>query len=80
MKKRIFGIAAVLCFLFASALCAQSPKMAEALQPFIDSGEMPGIVSVLATKDQVIQIDCVGYAHVENKTPIAAVRETPPPS
>ncbi len=79
MKKTIFGIV-ILCFLailtstcslFAQSPFVQSPKMVKALQPFIDRGEMPGIVSVLATKDKVLQIDCVGYANIETKKPIA---------
>ncbi|MDO5554544.1 MAG: serine hydrolase domain-containing protein [Planctomycetia bacterium] len=62
----------VMVLVAAGSLLAESPKMVEALQPYIDRGEMPGIVSVLATKDKILQIDCVGYSNVETKTPIAA--------
>ncbi|MDO5553638.1 MAG: serine hydrolase domain-containing protein [Planctomycetia bacterium] len=58
-------------FAVSQSLFAQSTKMSEALQPYIDRGEVPGIVSILATKDKILQIDCVGYANVEMKTPIA---------
>ncbi len=57
-------------FLPLGFLSAQETPMAQALQPFIDSGQIPGIVSVLATKDQVLQIDSIGYANIEKKTPI----------
>ncbi len=33
---------------------------------------MPGFVSVLASKDKVLQVDCVGYANTETKQPIRA--------
>lgn len=69
---RFCKFAVLLVMLFAAAaLRAESPKMKEALQPFIDNGEIAGIVSVLATKDAVLQIDCIGYSDVEAKTPIA---------
>ncbi|MBR5626452.1 MAG: beta-lactamase family protein [Thermoguttaceae bacterium] len=74
MKKSLFvsGFSWLLAVLItAGSLWAESPKMREALQPFIDRGEMPGIVSVLATKDKILQIDCVGYADVEKQIPIA---------
>ncbi len=69
--KRITSFAVLMTILFAAFLRAESPKMKEALQPFVDRGELAGMISVLATKDAVLQIDCVGYADLENKVPIA---------
>lgn len=43
--------------------------IAEALQPYVDSGELPGAISVVS-KDGVDQITCVGYADVAAKRPI----------
>jgi len=42
----------------------------EALQPFVDSGELPGAISVFY-KDGVQETACVGYADVAAKRPIA---------
>ncbi len=75
MKRRsIVSLSIFLSLLLAvlAPLSAKSPKIAEALQPYIDSGDMPGIVSILITKDGILQTDCVGYADVEKKIPIAA--------
>ncbi len=69
--KRLATLTIMLAMLFAAVLRADSPKMKEALQPFVDRGEISGMISVLATKDAVLQIDCVGYADVEKKIPIA---------
>lgn len=75
MKKTVLRTG-LFCFVVTivtavGATFAASPKMTEALQPFIDQEELPGIVSVLATKDKILQVDCVGYADLEAKTPIA---------
>ena len=69
--KRIASFAVLVMLAFTALLRAESPLMKEALQPFIDRGELAGMISVLATKDAVLQIDCVGYADLENKVPIA---------
>lgn len=59
---------------FSSPVQAQadssSPFIAEAMQPFIDRGEIPGIVSILATKDKIVQIDSLGWADREKQIPI----------
>ena len=69
--KRFASLAVLMVLAIVSLLRAESPKMKEALQPYIDRGDLAGMVSVLATKDAVLQIDCVGYADLENKVPIA---------
>ncbi len=73
--KRVFLPFITGCFvtllLTLSPATAQSPKMQETLQKMIDETHMPGVVSILATKDRVLQIDCVGYADIENQVPMA---------
>lgn len=69
--KRIASFAVLIALVFAALLQAASPKMKEALQPYIDREELPGMISVLATKDSVLQMDCIGYSDLETKTPIA---------
>jgi CubicO group peptidase (beta-lactamase class C family) len=69
--KRIASFAVLIALVFAALLQAASPKMKEALQPYVDREELPGMISVLATKDSVLQMDCIGYSDLETKTPIA---------
>ncbi|MDR0871321.1 MAG: beta-lactamase family protein [Planctomycetaceae bacterium] len=69
--KHTFRILAFFCLLFfVSTLSAQNAPIKELLQPYIDSSELPGIVTVIATKDKVLQIDAVGYADLETKQPM----------
>jgi CubicO group peptidase (beta-lactamase class C family) len=43
---------------------------APALQPFVDKSELAGAVALVANKDKILDIEAVGYADVENKTPM----------
>ena len=43
--------------------------MKDALQPFVDNGDLPGAISILY-RDGVQETCCVGYADVEAKRPI----------
>jgi CubicO group peptidase (beta-lactamase class C family) len=73
MKKMInmkSGLSVLLFLMLSFAVCAQETEVAKALQPFVDSGEMPGFVTLLATKDKILQINSVGYADVVAKTPM----------
>jgi CubicO group peptidase (beta-lactamase class C family) len=71
--KHTFRILPFLClFLFVSTIPAQNVPVKEMLQPYIDSGDLPGVVTVIATKDKVLQIDAVGYADLETKRPMTA--------
>jgi len=47
-----------------------APPIAAALQPFVDSHEMAGAVTLVATKDKVLSVDAVGYADLGAKTPM----------
>ncbi len=58
-----------LCF-FCAITHAQDAPVKEMLQGYVDSGDIPGAVTVIATKDKVLQIDCAGYADVETKRPM----------
>ncbi|MDR0335562.1 MAG: beta-lactamase family protein [Planctomycetaceae bacterium] len=49
---------------------AQENEIANVLQPYVDSGEMPGFVTLLATKDKILQINTIGYADVAAQTPM----------
>ena len=65
-----------LAALFAVSCSAAEPKASgtayaqEALKPFLESGELPGAISVFY-KAGVQETACVGYADAEKKRPIA---------
>ena len=71
MKKLVFmlSLAASLC-LVAVEETAYAP-MKEALAPYVESGELPGAVSILF-KDGRRAVTCVGYADVAAKRAITA--------
>ena len=47
-----------------------SPEVRAALGPFVDRGEIAGVVSVLSDKDYVETWDLFGYADAERKVPM----------
>jgi len=53
-------------------LAAEKFPVAETLEPYIKSGELPGMVTIIATKDAVLQVDAVGFADVESQRPMKA--------
>ncbi|MDR1053584.1 MAG: beta-lactamase family protein, partial [Planctomycetaceae bacterium] len=72
MPKKIFCVLLFLClFNFVSIVSAQSVPVKELLQPYVDSGELPGVVTVIADKDKILQIDAIGYADIETKRPMS---------
>lgn len=66
--KRMFAIAA---FFAAAAFGAFAGGMKEALQPYVDSGELPGAISILYDNGREETV-CVGYADVAAKRAITA--------
>lgn len=64
MKKTMLTMVAA-----AGTLAAFSATMTEALQPYVDSGELPGAISILCSGD-ARDVACVGYADVAAKRPI----------
>ena len=64
--KKILTLAA---FLATATLSALASSMQAALQPFVDSGELPGAISVLCDGDRR-DVVCVGYADVAAKRAI----------
>jgi len=70
MKRLTVFCAFFLCSL--AVIAAEKFPVAEALEPYIKNGELPGIVTVIADKDAVLQIDTIGYADIETKRPMKA--------
>jgi hypothetical protein len=77
MNKIIKGLAiAVVLVLFSSCkqentdiTTSNTNYAQEALQRYVDSGQLPGAISVLY-KDGIQEVCCIGYADVESKRPI----------
>ena len=74
MKLRIF-LALILAAL-ALPLAARDSGThyaADALKPFVESGELPGAISIFCSGD-VQETACVGWANVENQIPMTVDR------
>jgi CubicO group peptidase (beta-lactamase class C family) len=46
------------------------PKVAAALQPFVDQHRLAGAVALVATKDKILCLEAVGYSDLEARTPM----------
>lgn len=66
MKKTLFLVFVFFC---SSLLLGADSPQKQAIQKFVDSGEIPGAIGMI-WKDGNLQIDCVGWADVENKVPM----------
>lgn len=71
--KRFLFLVAIACCLSASAqkkvVDSKTTFAQEALQPYVDRGELPGAISILYN-DGVQETCCIGYADVAKKRPI----------
>ncbi len=59
-------------FMNCLTLVAQEQSFSKAWTKFVEDGSMPGAVLIVATPSNVLSTDCVGWADVENKTPMRA--------
>ena len=60
-------LAALLC---ARPAAGQSQAVKAAMQPFVDSGDVAGLVTFIGTKDGVVDVQVIGMADLENKLPM----------
>ncbi|HUT93347.1 MAG TPA: hypothetical protein VMY37_28040, partial [Thermoguttaceae bacterium] len=78
MKTRVVILVLLLAALqpLAAVLPAQTDapppnrNIASALQPFVDSHTLAGAVTLVATKDEVLSLEAVGYADVARRKPM----------
>jgi len=68
MKRLAF--VALLFLLLPSLAAAERFPVAESLEPYIQNGELSGMVTVIADKDTVLQVDTFGYADLETQRPM----------
>jgi CubicO group peptidase (beta-lactamase class C family) len=71
---RLTATLTALLSLLAVAPADEAPKdkksLAAALQPFVEKQTLAGAVVLVANKDKTLALEAVGYADVENKTPM----------
>jgi CubicO group peptidase (beta-lactamase class C family) len=67
MKKLSFLI--VIWLAGIANICAQpaSENIKAAIQPFVDAGDISGIVSVIADRDKVLSVTSIGFQDIETK-------------
>ena len=68
-KTMLFVAAAALAGFAAEPVCSGTHFAADALKPFVESGELPGAISVFYQNGKQ-EVACVGYADVAAKRPI----------
>ena len=64
----------MLILLICACTARAADPVVETLQPYVDSGTMPGMVTIMATADETLKVDCVGWSNIEAKKPMT--RET----
>ena len=80
--KSLFALAAISALLLAGCCCkvaeadvkeSNTNFAAEAVKPYIESGELPGVISIFY-KNGVQETACIGWADVEKKIPMSLDR------
>ena len=69
MNKK-FVMVGALALVTGCASVRSSDEVRGALGPFVDRGEIAGVVSVLSNPDYNLTVDCFGWADAENKVPM----------
>jgi CubicO group peptidase (beta-lactamase class C family) len=79
-KRMLMAAIVQSCALSCAAVAAESdtaeanrhaiPEVAEAMQNFIDSREIAGAVTLVATPDEILHLDAAGLADIEGNKPM----------
>lgn len=69
MRLRLWFVL-ILLALAARPAAAQSDAVRAAMQPFVDSGDVSGVVTLIGSKDGVLDVQVLGLADLENKRPM----------
>ena len=69
LKTMLLAVAAALAGFAAEPVCSGTHFAADALKPYVESGELPGAISVFYQNGKQ-EVACVGYADVAKKRPI----------
>jgi CubicO group peptidase (beta-lactamase class C family) len=68
MSKRMLML--VLCMLTVRPAAGESDAVKAAMQPFVESGEVAGLVTVIGNKDGILDVQVLGMADLEKKVPM----------
>lgn len=70
MRLLIPALLLVLAFPVSARSEEKSAALTAAMQKFIDSGELPGVVTVIGNKDGIVDVQVLGMADLEQKRPM----------
>lgn len=70
MRFRSLIRVALLLLAVVRPAAAQSDSVRTAMQPFVDSGDVAGIVTFIGNKDGVVDVQVLGLADIEKKLPM----------
>ena len=71
MPRRIAAVSLlILSIALPLRLAADEPKLAAALQPFVESHTLAGAVLLVADKDKVLDVETVGYCDIDAQKPM----------
>jgi len=71
MRRTIITFLAGVLSIFLLASARGGTPMKEALAPYVESGNFPGIVVVTASPDKILAVDALGWADAEKQKPMA---------
>jgi CubicO group peptidase (beta-lactamase class C family) len=67
MLRLFLVLCALAIFAPTPSRAGEPSKIAAALQPFVDSHSLAGAVTLVASSNRILSVDCVGYADVAAK-------------
>ena len=68
---RVAAVCGALAALSASAATDRGDRVREVLERYVDAGRISGVVSAVSDRSGNVRFDCVGWADVERRVPMA---------
>ena len=62
--KSVNSLFLLLSMMVLTPVSVVSQSVSKVLQPYVDSGELPGFVTVVAKADKVLSMECLGYQDI----------------
>ncbi len=69
-KTSLAALVALLLFLIPESNAQTRSKMGLRLQSFVDDGKIPGAVTLVIRRGQILNFEAVGYQDIETKIPM----------
>jgi len=70
MRRLLLSLLSVVALTLSASAAEKSAVVKDALQPFIDSGDLAGVVTFVGNKDGIVDVQVLGMANLENKVPM----------